>query len=162
RERSPNEQELRMLSLVAASLPAGCPPDAKRTEYHLALAEAHRILGENEAAATNYRAALTHNPNLPQAHLGLAGLRMPGDNYLVWLDRLYRALSPDTVIEIGVYHGESLALLRPPTIAIGIDPNPAVVLPLKTETHIFAETSDDFFARRRPEGLLAGRPLSVG
>jgi hypothetical protein len=86
---------------------------------------------------------------------------MPGDDYLVWLERLYRALAPETVIEIGVNKGASLALLRPPTVAIGIDPNPTVVYPLKTETHIFAETSDDFFAQRRPERLLAGRPLSA-
>jgi hypothetical protein len=51
--------------------------------------------------------------------------------------------------------------LRPPAVAIGIDPSPALVSPLKTETHIFAETSDEFFAQSRPERLLAGRPLSV-
>ncbi len=152
----------RMLSLVTFSLTPEGPAPRERPCYHLALAEAHSMLGENEAAASNYRAALTFNRDLRQAHLGLAALRMPGDDYLVWLDRLYRSLAPETVIEIGVYLGASLALLRPPTVAIGIDPNPTVLTPLKTETHIFAETSDEFFARRRPEHLLGGRPLSVG
>ena len=163
RERAPDQQgPQRILSLVAAYLPPEGPANPQRAEYHLALAEAHRLLGENEAAALNYRAALTFNGNLPQAHLALAGLRMPGDHYLVWLERLYCSLAPETVIEIGVYQGSSLALLRPPTVAIGIDPNPTALSPLKTETHIFAETSDEFFAQRRPERLLAGRPLSVG
>jgi hypothetical protein len=163
RERAPDEQgPQRMLSLVTPCLTAEGPAPPQRADYHLALAEAHRMLGDNEAAALNYREALTFNGNLAQAHLGLAGLRMPGDDYLVWLERLYRSLAPETVIEIGVYQGASLALLRPPTVAIGIDPNPTVVSPLQTETHIFAETSDEFFARRRPERLLAGRPLSVG
>jgi len=116
---------------------------------------------ENATAAMNYRAALTVNPDLVQAHSGLAVLRMPGDDYLVWLERLYSWLAPSTVIEIGVYQGASLALLRPPTVAIGIDPTPMAVFPLKTETHIFAETSDEFFAQSRAERLLAGHPLSI-
>jgi glycosyltransferase involved in cell wall biosynthesis len=162
RERAPDEERSeRMLSLADDYLPAE-GSSHQRVDIHLALAEAHRMLGENEAAAVNYRAALTFHPNLSQAHLGLAGLRMAGENYLVWLERLYHLLAPETVIEIGVFQGTSLSLLRPPTVAIGIDPNPTVLTPLKTESHIFAETSDEFFAQRRPERLLAGRPLSIG
>jgi glycosyl transferase family 2 len=163
RERAPDEPGAeRLLSLVAPSLelPEN-PPEPYRADYHLALAEGHRILGESEPATLHYRAALTFNRDLPQAHLGLAALRMPGDGYLVWLDRLYRALKPETAIEVGVFEGASLALFQPPTLAIGIDPNPMVHSPLKTETHIFAETSDEFFAQRRAERLLSGRPLSV-
>jgi hypothetical protein len=52
--------------------------------------------------------------------------------------------------------------VRPPTIAIGIDPEPRAIVPLKTETHIFAETSDGFFARRGLVPLLGGRPVDVG
>lgn len=163
RERLPNEPgPQRLLSLVSPWLsPGEVPPDSRRVEYHLALAEAYRILGENEAAVSNYGTALTFNADLHDAHVGLAWLRMPGDDYLAWLDRLYRALSPETAIEIGVFQGASLALHRPPTIAIGVDPNATVTAPLKTETHIFAETSDEFFDQRRPEKFLNGRPLSV-
>ncbi|HEX7516058.1 MAG TPA: class I SAM-dependent methyltransferase, partial [Chthoniobacterales bacterium] len=71
-------------------------------------------------------------------------------------------LSPETVIEIGVANGGSLACVHSPTIAIGVDPNPTVIKPLKAETHIFPETSDAFFARRGPDALLGGRPLGVG
>ena len=137
------------------------PPEANGADYHLAVAEAHRVRGENEEAALNYRQALTFNADLPQAHMGLAHLRMPGDNYLVWLERLYGLLAPETAIEIGVYRSESLALFRPPTVVIGIDPVPTVFHPFKTETHIYAETSDEFFAQHRAEKFLAGRPLSV-
>jgi hypothetical protein len=93
--------------------------------------------------------------------MGLAQLRMPGENYLALLERIYGLIAPETVMEIGVFRGESLALLKPPTVAIGIDPTPAVVCPLQTETHIFAETSDEFFAKGRAARLLNGRPLSV-
>jgi len=65
-------------------------------------------------------------------------------------------LSPETVIEIGVADGASLARVRPPTLAIGVDPKPTVFFPLTAETHIFPETSDAFFARRGPDSLLAG------
>lgn len=162
REKAPAEPEpQRLLSLIGSwLLPDGPSPD-RRAEYYCALAEAHSLLGENEAAAANYRAALTFDSNLAKAHVGLSALRMPGDSYLVWLERLYGSLVPETVIEIGIYKGNSLALLQPPTVAIGIDPAPTVTFPLKTETHIFAETSDEFFARHRPETLLAGRSLSV-
>jgi hypothetical protein len=150
-----------MLALVAPFVMLDDAPSAQRADYHLALGNAHRILGEHEPAELNYRAALTFDRDSPQAHLGLAALRMPGDDYLVWLDRLYRRLAPETVIETRIDPGGSLALLRPPTVAIGVDSNATVLAPLKTETHIFAETSDEFFARRAPESLLAGRPLSA-
>lgn len=137
------------------------PPESQPAAYHLALAEAHRKLGEIESSALNYRAALSFEADLPAAHTGLAELRMPGEGYLSWLERIYTALAPETALEIGVFQGQSLTLLRPPTIAIAIDPNATVLFPLKTETHFFAETSDEFFARRRLEHVLGGRPLSV-
>ncbi len=162
RERFPDDDGIAgVLALVAASVAAGGPDDAHRAEYHLALGEAHRRLGESEPAAAHFRAALTLNGNAVEAYLGLAYLRMPGDGYLVWLDRLYRRFAPETVIEIGVYEGSSLALARPPTVAIGVDPNPIVATPLSAETHLFAQTSDEFFAGRHAQTVLAGRPVSV-
>jgi hypothetical protein len=163
RDHAPYEAEAqRLLSLTAPWLPWNGAPQPWRVDYHIVMAEAHRVLGENDLATTHYRAALTLDGNVGAAHEGLAGLRMPGETYLVWLERLYARLAPSTVIEVGVYHGVSLALVRPPTLAIGIDPQPTVRIPLKAETHIFPETSDEFFARRGPDALLAGRPLGVG
>jgi hypothetical protein len=87
---------------------------------------------------------------------------MPGDFYHVWLDRFYSTLAPANVVEIGVDKGQSLSRVCAPTTAIGVDPYPDISFPLKTESHIFPETSDEFFARRRLDTLLAGVPLGIG
>ncbi|MFI5023178.1 MAG: glycosyltransferase [Alphaproteobacteria bacterium] len=163
RDRAPDEAEAqRLLSLTAAWLPWNGAPRPWRADYHMAMAMAHRLFGENDLAASHYRAALSLDGKLGDAHNGLAAVRMPGDNYLIWLERLYARLAPETIIEIGVYDGASLSLARPPTLAIGVGPQPRLLSPLKAETHIAAETSDTFFARRGPDSLLAGRPLGIG
>jgi hypothetical protein len=160
RGRAPDEPEpQRLLSLVACGLDHGHPTEG---DYFLALGDAYRILGNGELAESNYRKALTFDGNLVRAHVGLATLRFPGDFYYVWLDRFYTDLSPETVIEIGVFDGQSIARVRPPTLAIGVDPNPMLAFSFTAETHIFTETSDAFFARGGPDALLAGRPLGVG
>jgi hypothetical protein len=138
------------------------PPDDRRSEFHLALGEAYRLLGDKEKSAFEYRAALTFDDNLVQAHRELANLRMPGDNYLIWLERLHATIMPETYLEIGIARGQSLSYARPPTRAVGVDPEPRINCPFKTETHIFCETSDEFFAEDRLAILLAGRPLSLG
>lgn len=135
---------------------------SQKANHHLALAQAHYLLGENDAAASNYRAALTFNRDLPEAHSGLAAINMPGISYLEWLEKLYHFLKPKNVIEIGVSQSASLARVPAPAIAIGVDPVPSVIYPLQTEAHIFAETSDDFFAKRNVRELLRGEPLSIG
>jgi hypothetical protein len=160
RSRAPDEWEpQRLLSLAAIALDHNDSPSA---EFYHALGKAHQLLGENDLAESNYRQALTLDGNLASAHIGLATLRMPGDFYLDWIDRFYSVLNPEAVIEIGVFEGASLARVRPPTLAIGVDPKPTVLYPLTAETHIFPETSDAFFARRGPDALLAGRSLGVG
>jgi tetratricopeptide (TPR) repeat protein len=162
RTRAPEAGEpQRLLSLLAGALEEAEPPHAD-SEFFLALGEANRLFGANELALEYYRKALSLDPNLVQAHIGMATIRMPGDFYYDWLERLYSALAPETVIEIGVADGASLARVQPPTVAIGVDPNPKVIYPLKAETHIFPETSDAFFARHGADALLAGRRLGIG
>jgi glycosyltransferase involved in cell wall biosynthesis len=134
---------------------------AQGAAFHLARAKASRMLGETEAAASAYRTALTFDADLVDVHVGLSTLRMPGDDYLIWLARLQEALSPETYLEIGVSTGQSLALARPPTRAIGVDPQPKINVPFAAETHIFRETSDEFFAKGQLASLLSERPLSL-
>ena len=134
----------------------------QKANFHLALGQAHYLLGENDAAVSNFQTALTFNRDLPDAHSGLAAINMPGIPYLNWLEKLYAYLKPKNVIEIGVSQSASLARVPAPAIAIGVDPVPSVIYPLQTEAHIFAETSDDFFARRNIRELLRGEPLSIG
>ena len=162
RSHAPDEMEpQRLLAHAGPWLRTRMPPDDRRAEFHLALGEAYRVLGDEGKSASEYRAALTFDDDLMQAHIGLAKLRMPGDGYLVWLERLHAAIVPETYLEIGIARGQSLSYARPPTRAVGVDPEPTINVPLKTETHIFCETSDVFFAERRLVQLLNDRPLAL-
>ena len=162
RSRAPNEIEpQRLLAHAGPWLRTRVPPDDRRAEFHLALGEAYRLLGDSDKSTSEYRAALTFDADLVQANLGLVSLRMPGDNYWNWLERLHAALVPETYLEIGIDRGQSLCFARPPTRVIGVDPEPKIDVPLKTETHIFCETSDVFFAQRRLVPLLDNRPLAL-
>lgn len=162
RSRDPDAIEpQRLLAHAGAWLPNRLPADDRRAEFHLALGEAYRVLGEEDKSAAEYRAALNFDNDLVQAHLGLSQLRMPGDDYLKWLERLHAALAPQTYLEIGIARGLSLSYARAPTRAVGVDPEPTINAPLKAETHIFCETSDVFFAERRLTPLLNGQPLAL-
>jgi tetratricopeptide (TPR) repeat protein len=151
----------RLLAHASQWSVGGWLPADQRAAAHAALGDAYRLLGDHEQAATEFRAALTLDANLVAAHIGLARLRMPGPEYEVWLDRLHEALRPETYLEIGVFMGSTLALARPPTRVFVVDPKPSVMPPPKTETHFFAETSDAFFAARRLEAALDGRPIKL-
>jgi hypothetical protein len=162
RSLAPDESEpQRLLSLTAAArvLDENYLPSA---EFFSAVGDAHHLLGQDALAISNYCSALNLDGNFVRAHRGLATVRMPGDYYYTWLDRFYTLLAPETVIEIGIAEGRSLARVRPPTIAIGVDPNPTVTYPLSAETHIFPETSNSFFDRSGPDALFAGRRLGIG
>lgn len=137
-------------------------PGPRDADHFVALGDAHRALGEADAAAQHYRQALDVEPDTVAAHVGLADLRMTGPFYYDWLERLYTEFKPGTVIEIGVYNGLSLSKLTAPTMAIAIDPSPKASVTLSAETHVFPETSDAFFARGGADALMAGRRLGFG
>ena len=90
-----------------------------------------------------------------------AGIRFPGEHYLQVMARILEALRPRTYVEIGVEHGTSLRLIQPPTLAIGIDPEPKLAGPLAANQKVFAETSDAFFAARDPRAELGGLPIDL-
>ena len=162
-EKAPEETEpKRLLSLTSPWLSAGLPSEELRIEYHLALGDAHRILGEIAKSGDHYHAALKDEKDQLRAHIGLASLRMPGEFYYDWLKRLYATLAPSTIIEIGVGEGRSLACVQAPTTVIGVDPAPKAICQLHAHTLLIPETSDKFFARRGPDSILSGRPLDIG
>lgn len=130
--------------------------------YFTAIGDAHRVIGENETADSQYRNALALAADSVGAHAGLASTRMSGPSYYDWLERFYAELKPAVVVEIGVFDGVSLSKVKAPTLAIGIDPNPRATVALGAQTHIFPETSDVFFDRGGADALLAGRPVGVG
>lgn len=134
---------------------------ADHTEFHLALGRAHLLLGDSVAAKSEFGKALVHNANAAYAHLGLAHLKFPGENYVRWLERLHAALSPETYLEIGVDKGRSLAVASPPTRAIAVDPKPAISEQFKAETHFYLETSEEFFAKGRLKSLLGEGALDL-
>lgn len=67
-----------------------------------------------------------------------------------FLDMLHYQLHPRGYLEIGVLYGDSLRLAHCP--AFGVDPEPVVYGHL-SETALYRQKSDDFFASIKPEDL---------
>ena len=74
------------------------------------------------------------------------------DYYRV-LDELHGRLRPATYLEIGVHEGDSLALCRSGTRAIGVDPALPGCLRAEVEAELVAATSDEFFADHEPVAI---------
>jgi hypothetical protein len=158
RQREPDEPEcLRILSL-AGGADNGHAPSA---HYFAAVGEAYHIAGDDRAES-QYLAALKRQPMLVRARSGLARLRLPGDDCYQWLERLHREIRPAIYLETGVTDSAAIGFALPPTLAIGVGLEPTVMLRARTETHIFPEPTESFFARRGPDRLMAGRRLGLG
>ena len=91
----------------------------------------------------------------------LAQIKLGGEFYIDVLARILDQVKPRTYVEIGVFRGNSLRLAKPPTLAIGIDPEPQLIAPLAENHKVFAETSDAFFAGRDLRAELGGLPVDV-
>ena len=100
-------------------------------------------------------------PELTRPFELLARIKLGNEFYFSVLGRIFGELRPRTYVEVGVFRGESLRLATPPTIAIGIDPEPELGAPLATNHRVFAETSDEFFAKRDLRALLGGLPVDL-
>ncbi|NEO57258.1 MAG: tetratricopeptide repeat protein, partial [Okeania sp. SIO3B5] len=79
-----------------------------------------------------------------RTHRCLSEMILPGGDYLDILKQLHFWLKPNTYLEIGIKKGHSFRLANPPTISIGIDPQPKL---RKTPpcAKVFAVTSNEFF-----------------
>jgi hypothetical protein len=80
-------------------------------------------------------------------------------HYLDFLAGLHERLAPPTYLEIGVRHGDSLALAR--GAAIGIDPDFELQVQLREDVMLFRETSDEYFDRGDPLAPFAGRRVAL-
>lgn len=89
------------------------------------------------------------------------GVELGGPDYYVVLEHIINQLQPRTYVEIGVFLGRSLHLARPPTLAIGIDPEPRLLVPAAENHKVFAETSDAFFAGHDLRAELGGLPVDL-
>ncbi len=79
--------------------------------------------------------------------------------YLPFLRAVHEALEPRTYLEVGVRHGDSLALAQ--ASSIGVDPAYELRMELPAGTALFRETSDDFFAREAPLEPFGGAPADL-
>jgi hypothetical protein len=85
----------------------------------------------------------------------------PGSAYFGLLDRIHQHLVPRTYVEVGVSTGRAITLALPGTITIGIDPAPQLTFPLRRQTRVFCQTSDDFFAEHDLNRLFGGLPVDL-
>jgi hypothetical protein len=107
-------------------------------------------LGASSTAKMAARRAVSLFPNVPSGYETLSGILLPGAGYYDLLTRFHEWLRPKNYIEIGVNKGGSIVLAKPPTIAVGIDPEPRLAGAPRTVCKIFPMTSDDYFATRDP------------
>jgi hypothetical protein len=78
-------------------------------------------------------------------------------HYLDFLRGVHEVLAPPTYLEIGVRHGDSLALTR--STSAGVDPEFRLTVDLPEDVALFRETSDEYFDRADPLEPFAGRPV---
>ena len=81
--------------------------------------------------------------------------------YVERLAQIHALLRPRTYLEIGVKHGLTLRLAGPDTLAVGVDPEAEITLPLSPRTRVRRETSDAFFATRDIAREFEGMPIDL-
>lgn len=84
---------------------------------------------------------------------------LPHVRYLQFLSSVHRLLEPKRYLEIGVRHGDSLALAR--CRAVGIDPAFTLSSALDCDLALFRTTSDEYFARPEPLAATGGKPFDL-
>ncbi|HTV80408.1 MAG TPA: class I SAM-dependent methyltransferase [Steroidobacteraceae bacterium] len=132
----------------------------RRARYSFFGAQLNLWLGRRASAQRLCRRALSFC-DYTKAYRMLSQLELPGEHYFRVLARVHRHVQPATYLEVGVSRGESLALACPQTLALGIDPEPHLQFELAPNQKVFAQTSDDFFARADVPALLGNRPLEM-
>lgn len=83
----------------------------------------------------------------------------PPTNKYHLLRNLHRLVSPRTYLEIGVNRGASLQLSRAATVAV--DPEFAIVRPVRCDLDLVRATSDEFFARADATAHFDGVPVDL-
>ena len=135
-----------------------------RTRHLSRLARIQRLLGRPQRAAELSRAALQaadYSMAHLEAHVMLAELEFPGEDYFRVLARIHEYLKPATYLEIGIDQGQCFELFRPETLALGVDPNPRMRTPLGPRQRVFAQTSDEFFEQCDVISELGGKTLDL-
>ncbi len=127
-------------------------------------AHIQRLLGRPQRAAELCHEALQtadYSTAHLRAHHVLAELEFPGEDYFRVLARIHEHLKPATYLEIGIDQGRSFEIVRPETLALGIDPNPHLQKPLGPHQRVFSQTSDEFLEQCDVLSELGGRTLDL-
>lgn len=117
--------------------------------------------GERQAAEHTLRELVAIDPKFSDALEALAKLSFPGPDYRQALAAVHDQLRPKTYLEIGVRFAETLRLAHAAERAVGIDPRPKPKRALKSNTRLFAELSDDFFAQHTLEEVFGGQRVDL-
>jgi Methyltransferase domain len=115
---------------------------------HVERAVAYLGLGTPELAFREARLAVEASPDVPGGYWLVANILMPGEPYYNMLQRFHDRFRPRSYLEIGVDQGASIKFANPPTIAVGIDPEPRMKEAPKAICKIFPLRSSEYFARR--------------
>lgn len=138
---------------------AALAPDDATCLYELAAA-CHDV-GDIARALEHCERVRLIAPQFAAARWLQAQLLLGGEYYSAVLQSIHAELRPRTYVEIGIYKGEALSFARPPTQAIGIDPQPQLIAPLAANQRVFAETSDAFFAGHDLNAEFGGVPVDL-
>lgn len=87
--------------------------------------------------------------------------RPEGPSYREVLAEIHRRYQPRNYVEIGVARGDSITLVGPDTVAVGIDPRPRIDKPLPEHATIHAMTSDEYFATHDLRAELGGHHVEL-
>lgn len=135
--------------------------DPREPRYLYNLAVAHWTVGDL-GAATHLCKAVSAISDFRPAHVLLSNMSLGGEHYFRMLKRIHEHLKPATYLEIGVFTGDSLRVVHPDTLTLGIDPEPKLAQPAGLNQRIFAQTSDEFFGHHDVLAELGGRRIDLG
>ncbi len=116
--------------------------------------------GDLKAAVVLLEKAISAQGDCVEGHLAWARALMPGADYIDILGHLLDLREPESYVEIGVEFGTTLKLVKPPTRAIGIDPEPQIEGSLAENISLYRSTSDNFFAEN-DLGAILGSPFDI-
>ncbi|MEX2032559.1 MAG: class I SAM-dependent methyltransferase, partial [Dehalococcoidia bacterium] len=150
-----------LLSCIATYRPLDQLSRPERAQLLVDAGGVFEHAGDATQAEAHFREALVNEPRFAAAYEGLSRLRMPGPGYYDRIERIHEQLNPATYLEIGVFTGESLALAKPPTVAVAVDPEPQIREPIAVEFHLYRETSTQFFEERDVRSLFGGNAPSL-
>ena len=126
-----------------------------------AAAEVAYLAGDRGRALLYCQRLRRISPDWQMVDMLQAVSRFEGDHYTQLLQRILDATRPRTYLEIGVAAGDSLQLVKAPTLAIGVDPEPTIPWALEANHRVFAETSDAFFAGHDVRAEFGGLPVDL-